>query len=99
MGMYNQKEQVNKIERIKEGKCPICDNQINTEYNPNPETDSFEYKCNKCGQEKIISIAGSLLFSENYLKIINNTIIKNYLKAKIENTKTEIVCIDHSDFN
>jgi hypothetical protein len=99
MGSYNQKDIYIRFSKFKELRCPICDNTIEINSNYKLESDSIDYYCSNCGSaDKMISISGSVLCSENYNRILNDSNVKKYLMDKIRTAQGSTVSILMSDF-
>ncbi len=100
MGTLNKAEFVKKIEKIKDGLCPICDNEISIDNKRDLEQDCFQYECKVCSPNGCtISIGGGVIATSSYNKIINDTRIKEYLQKKIRTCTEGEVKISRADFN
>ena len=89
--MYNVTQQ-HHDKYIKNGICPICNkNNIKSEIG-NPAQDCYDFICNNCNPNCIISFSGTLLASDYY------RIIKIDLKVK-EHLKTSLAFFDGTSFS
>jgi hypothetical protein len=99
MGTQNYLDNYKNHSKIKDGLCPICDSTITNmlpEYEV--EKDSFDYICNKCAGEKIISLGGSFLGTSHFEKLIGESKYKTIAKRIIENCDKNVINLGYSDF-
>lgn len=98
MGYLNQ-ELYKKIEKFKDNKCPICDGAIEMDDNYKLEVDCIHFKCSNCSPSGcVISISGSVMASNFYVKILNDSNTKKYLKTKTQACNAGEVKIQNNDF-
>lgn len=99
MGTYNLKEFVEKIQNFKDNKCPICDTEIVVDNSYQTQVDCIHYECNVCSpQGCMISMSGSLLASDHFIKLLNDSNTKNFIQMKIRACTSGEVKIMMNDF-
>ncbi len=100
MGYLNQEHVYKNITKLKDNECPICDGSIEvleSGYNEKGDLWRFNYKCNACGPEIVISIEGRVIASQDW-ETWKKSDISRRLKFKIDNCKEGMVIINPADF-
>lgn len=98
MGMYNiARHYGDKF--IKDGICPICNMNNIKPVIGNPEQDCFDYICNNCNPNCIISFSGTLLASDHYRQIKIDLKVKEYLKASLAFYTGNNFFVNYDDIN
>lgn len=71
-----------------EKRCFICNSPMRP-FNRDPELDAFQYICNECNPNVIITISGSLLADNLYCRLLANQHAKQLLKRRIRTSKRD----------
>jgi len=88
MGLYNQKF-LKLPSPLDKNICPICNHEMNP-VDFEPSRDAFQYRCNNCNPNTVISISGSLLGSKYYEEIINSQHVRDYLQNEVRHCTENI---------
>lgn len=86
MGSYHLLKH-NLPEPLRSGRCFICNQEINS-VPGDLQADLFEYTCNNCNHEVIITLTGSYLSSEKFSELKSNPLRLKHEQEEIRKLKS-----------